>query len=133
MAQNYYQLGRKLSVKYPDFAKHLTNSDNIPENLETFIPALYSKFILLRPEKASRNEKNRNRMEFIAIVVKHFDPEALTMDKSLKKGIRTHLATQFNCGSSLISHTLKTVKNYLIIYKEFKISVEYIYQELFEK
>ena len=130
---NYYQLGRKLAVRYPDFARHLIEDDNDRKDIETFIPELYLRFKTIHPEKPSRNEKTRHRLEFIAVVVKHLDPEALTTDKQLKKGVRVVLARNFNCGSSLISHTLKTVKNYLTIYKYFRIAVEYLYSELFEE
>jgi hypothetical protein len=133
MAQttNYYQLGRKLAVKYPDFARHLIEDDNDRNDLDTFIPELYAQFLIIRPEKQSRNEKTRHRMEFVAVVIKYLDPEALKTDKQLKRGVRCVLASTFNCGSSLISHTLKTVKNYLTIYKDFRIAVEYLYCELF--
>ncbi len=130
---NYYQLGRKLAIRYPEFARHLMEDDKEQKDFETFIPELYQRFIVIHPEHTTRNDKTRHRLEFIAVVVKHLDPEALTTDKQLKKGVRTVLARNFNCGSSLVSHTLKTVKNYLIIYKDFRMAVEYLYSELFEE
>ena len=130
---NYYQLGRKLTIRYPEFARHLMEDDKEKTDLASFIPNLFQKFITIHPEPSSRNDKTRHRLEFIAVVVKHLDPEALTTEKQLKKGVRCVLARNFNCGSSLVSHTLKTVKNYLIIYKDFRIAVEYLYSELFDE
>lgn len=129
---NYYQLGRKLAIRYPEFAKHLMEDEKRHKDLEDFIPELYSRFKEISPEPDSRNAKARYRMEFIAVVVKHLDPEALTTDKQLIKGVRCILAKNFNCGSTIISHSLKSVKNYLVIYKDFRIAVEYLYSELFE-
>ena len=72
-------------------------------------------------------------MEFVAIVVKHVDPTYCRSKKNLKKGVRDELAELFACDATHISHILKNVKDYLIIYKEFRYRVEYLYTEIFEK
>ena len=128
---NYYQIGRKLVTRYPEFARHLIQEDQERYGIENQIPKLFKQYAQLRPDCTTKSQRTRQRMEFVAIIVRYADPEAMTSDKKLKKGVRSALAETLQCDVTQISHTLKNVKNYIRIYKDFQIAVEYLYSELF--
>ena len=131
--KNFYQIGKKLSLRYPDLVEQLLKEQPQCEEWEKMIPDAYSKFKAFRGEQTTKKDKMRHKMEFVAIMVKHVDHDALYSDKPLKKGVRSALAKVLGEKPIQISNTLKTVKNQLCIYKDFQVAVGYLYAELFDK
>ena len=129
---NYYQIGKKLSIRFPELAQKLSEEEVVCKEWESNLPALFSKFKAIRPEVKGKKDQTRRRMEFVAIIVMYLDCDALYSNRALKRGIRTALSNLLQCNSCEISNTLKTVRNHLVIYKDFQQAVEYLYSELFD-
>lgn len=128
--KNYYSLGRRLTMRYPELAILLLKEDPEPVNISGKIPFYYRRFLNLIEQK--QTEINISRLEFVAIIVKFADPESLTTTKKLRPGIRSELAELFHCDNSQISHILRTAKSYLKIYVDFRERIDYLYMVMFE-
>lgn len=129
---NYYQIGKKIAHRYPELAREIMEEEVDLKDWRNDLPGIYEKFKSLHEYPKSKKQQTIQRMEFVAVIVMHLDRDALYCNKALKRGIRSLLARILQCDDTLISNTLKTVKNYLSIYKDFQASVEYLYSELFE-
>lgn len=127
---NYYRIGKRLFLRYPEIAQNMLCDEFVQHDITGQLPNLYQKFLELNT--ISQGEASMKRLKFVAIIVKHADPEVFTTAKKLKPGIRSELAEFFKCDGSAISHTLKNIKTYMEIYKEFRNEIEDLYIEMFE-
>lgn len=126
---NFYKLGKRLYQRYPEVARQLINDEPKQNDTSGQIPEIYQKFINLRDPNA---DGIMIKIEFVAIVVKHADPEIFTTRKKLKSGVRSELAKYFKCDGSQISHNLANAKSYMKIYADFRNRVEGLYSQIFE-
>lgn len=129
---NYYQIGKRLTLLYPDLARTLVQQETPRMNLDSRLPEIYKKYQSYRSIPTTKKEQTHQKMEFVAIIVMHVDHDALYTDKPLSKGIRPMLAKVLCCKPCEISNSLKIVRNHLDIYKDFQQAVEYLYSELFD-
>lgn len=122
---NFETLGRKVAELHPDIAKQLV-----------VIPTLCDlSFISQIFDAKFRESKEPNaRFVFIGVILSLYDPDVLSGWKSnLKCGIRKKLANIYSVDDTVISHNLQTVRNYYMIYRNFKKSVDYISSQIKEE
>ncbi len=127
---NYYKLGKRLYLRYPDIARQLLNDEPMQRDVTGQISTIYQKFTKIRTDYPGGAAVAR--LEFITIIVKHTDPEVFTTCKKLKAGVRSELAELFECDGSAISHMIANAKSYMRIYADFRDRIEQLYSEIFE-
>ena len=122
---NYETLGRKLTKLYP----------HIAQQLSPIKPIFSDMFKIRNIWFIVCNEKYdySSRAIFIGVVLSLYDPEVLAGFKlKLKTGIRSELAFILNSKETIISHNIRTVKNYYEIYSDFKKTVDSISTQIVE-
>lgn len=122
---NYETLGRKLTKLYPHIAQQLSPIKPIFSDI-CIIKEIWERLCNEKYEYSSR-------AIFIGVVLNLYDPEVLAGFKlKLKTGIRSELAFILNSKETIISHNIRTVKNYYEIYSDFKKTVDSISTQITE-
>ena len=129
MKINYEILVRKVKKHYPHIYEELIL---IPEVMDfNYINTVFDYFVSIgkNPRKIGDN-----KLIFIAVIVKLYDPDVFSGDKkNLRNGLRAKLAMVLHSEPSTISHGLKTSKNYFEIYVLFREEVNTIICALHSK
>ena len=121
---DYTILGRKVVSIYPEIAKNLTIEPLLSDL--RLIPLIFEKM----PLKCEKDA----RFIFIGVILSLYDPDVLNGFKTnLRYGVRGELAKIFKISETVISHNLQTVRNYYMIYRKFKTSVDYISHQISEE
>lgn len=122
---DYEILGRKLTKLYPDIAKQLSPIKPIFSDI-CKIKGIWERLCNEKYDYSSREI-------FIGVVLNLYDTEVLAGFKlKLKTGIRSELAFVLNSKETIISHNIRTVKNYYEIYSDFKKTVDCISTQIAE-
>ena len=122
---NYETLGRKVAELYPDIAKQLIITPTLCEL--SLIPEIFSTHF-------KDSTESNSRFVFIGVILSLYDPDVLTGFKTnLRYGVRSEIAKIFSVSDTVISHNLQIVRNYYMIYRKFKTSVDYISHQISEE
>jgi len=130
---NYSQLGRKLLKKHPELAKELIDSSKPAFNNFEMIPDLKEIYDKLTDPPKSTKEVTNYRLIFIAVIVRFYDPDAVTTNRRyLRAGLRKKLSETLNLSPCRISNLLQMVRDYTQIYSSFTGKVGYFYTKIDE-
>jgi len=124
---NYKLVYLKLKERYPEIAKELV-PDQPPMHALEMLEA-FTIFCKVKGIRSLSIPEGRTEMRdlFLAVLIKLYDPEYLLHKKKLRKGLRPKMASLLRSQESIISYNLTNVKNYLMIYKDFREEVDNIY------
>lgn len=128
---NYAQLGRNLVKKHPKLAKELIDSSKPVFDNFGLIPTLKDIYDSFADPPASSSEITTYRLHFIAVVVRFYDPDAISNTRRcMRSGLRKHLSDTLDVSPTQISHLFRTVKDYFQIYSSFTTRVGYFYTKI---
>jgi hypothetical protein len=95
------------------------------------IPALFATYCRAAHLNADQVRTNTDkRLVFVGVVVQMEDPQYFDDDVPVRKGLASALGDVLGCHQTVISHTLRTVKNYRRIYPTFRAEMDYFYDQL---
>lgn len=129
MEPNYRRIYHRLKRRYPVILDMVYT----PGVLQSYddIPRLFAEFCRI----AHMNQKqvigdHYKRLLFVAVVTRMEDPHYFDDESPIRKGMATAIGDVLGCHRTVISHALRTVKNYLAIYPQFQGELDYFYDQL---
>jgi len=133
MEINYRRFYRRVKHHYPFIERAM----NKPGQLRTLadIPDLYLQFkqLTAATDNDIHHNVNNARLIFIAVITQMEDPLFFTDNALVRRGLRKKLSEVLSCEQTIISHSLRTVKDYLSVYPNFRDKVDYFYGKMTEE
>lgn len=129
--KSFYRLCKR---EYPSIVQELTPKP-VLNNFKS-IPDLLNRYCELSGSTIDDVRKNRNneRLVFIAVVVKAFDPISIDdIENLLPRGLRIVLSDVLHCHTTQISNSIQTVRTFMKIYADFRDRVSYFYSEIIKR
>jgi len=132
MEINYRRFYHRVKRRYPAIERQINEQGQISSLDE--IPALYERFKRVTSANDDDIRKNTDNVRhiFVAVITRMEDPLFFTDNAPVRRGLRMELAKLLGCDQTIISHGLRSVKNYMDVYPEFCAKVEYFYGKMTE-
>lgn len=127
---NYRRVYHRLKRRYPFILKQIDAPNVLPSVAD--LPRLYAAYVKLQLNPDITLTKCDPKLRFCAVIVLMTDPNFFDDDAPVQKGLATALGQTLGCDRTVISHSLKTVKNYKRLYPKFWEEVQYFYRLMLE-
>ena len=129
MEPNYRRIYHRLKRRYPSIL-NIVDTPGALGSLED-IPALFATYCRAAHLNAEQVRTNMDkRLVFVGVVTQMEDPQYFDDDVPVRKGLASALGDVLGCHRTIISHSLRTVKNYRRIYPTFRAEMDYFYDQL---
>lgn len=129
MEPNYRRIYNRLKRRYPSILS-MVDTPGVLSSLDD-IPGLYKRYcaiLRMRPDMVRADSERR--LIFVGVVTQMEDPQYFDDDSPVRKGLASALGAVLECHQTVISHTLRTVRNYRRIYPQFRAEMDYFYDQL---
>lgn len=125
---NYKLIYLRLKRKFP----YIESLLNHPSRIKSFeeVPGIYLKFKEIYDSDQNNDSEWDEKLIILAVIVLMDDPEFFDDTVPIRKGLASAMGSLLNCDRTVISHSLRTVKNYKQIYPHFWSKVQYFYDQL---
>lgn len=132
MEPNYRRIYQRLKRRFP-VVLDMVHTPGVLKSYDD-IPLMFDKFCRLAHMNHKQViEDHYKRLIYIAAITRMEDPHYFEDDNPIRKGMATEIGKVLGCHQTVVSHALRTVKNYLEIYPQFREELDYFYNQMTEE